>query len=970
MKKIIQALIFLALIGIIASCTTQKRKDDVSGFGKFYHNTTAKYNGYFNANVLLTESIAKLEAQHKDNYNKILPIFPYLVADNPKAVAGDLDEAIKKVSIVAAIHEVSHWRDDCYVIFGKAQYLKTDYEDAEETFRFFKEEFDPNSTKKKVKKKKSNKQRKKERAQNNKEVKKNKKKRAKERKKYNKKIRKSKKKKRKQRSKKSSSKGKKKSDSTSSVKSDDKKQSPISKKDKKKEKAKEEEKKEENPNEGGPFNHKPAYDEGLLWLAKTYIQRDKFFEADLQLNELTSKPFLLESVKAEIPAVRAHYYMEQEKYADAVPHLENAIKVTKDKNKKARYAYIVAQIYQEAGQNSEAAVAYQRALQFSTSYDMEFSSKLNLIKGDWKTGTVSAEATTKALMRMTRDIKNDEYQDQIYFVLAEIALKQNDKPEAIAYLKQSLAASQSNNVQKAESYLLLADLYFEDEDYVNAKNYFDSTLQVLPKNDEQYTRIEKTRDNITGIAENLVIIQEQDSLLNLSNMSDAEKQALAAKIQEEQLEKQRNEIINKAQNNNSGPTLRRNPGVNRGEPSTFFAYDDKKVKKGRRDFTRRWGADRSLEDDWRRSNRRDASTIADNTDGEIVTDRELTKEEIDKLLKDIPSTPDQIKRARTKVEDAMFKLGRLYREQLENNKKCVATLEELVARFPSTRHQLDAYYYLYLAYTDLGNSTKAKEYYAKIIQEHPNSTFAQVLQDPDFLKKNKKEEIKIASYYDETYNIFKQGDYEQTMQRINEAKQKFANTSYMQPKFALLSAMTTGNLKGKDEYVKALKKVVASYPKSEEEKRANEILRILGKGGIAANNVGSNNQGTATGKFKAEPNASHYFIVVIDGNSVRLTDSKNKVSDYHKKYHKLDRLRISNIYLGSNTDTPILVIRRFKNQAKAMAYYDGIQSNKADFMPAGANYQMFPITQNNYRQILKAKSLNGYEDFFSTNYGN
>ena len=99
---------FYILSGLILfSCATHKSRQDISKLGKLYHNVTAKYNGYFNANVLYEESKLKLQDQYQENYNKSLPLYKYTEADNPESVASDLDEAIKKVSIVATLHEQS-----------------------------------------------------------------------------------------------------------------------------------------------------------------------------------------------------------------------------------------------------------------------------------------------------------------------------------------------------------------------------------------------------------------------------------------------------------------------------------------------------------------------------------------------------------------------------------------------------------------------------------------------------------------------------------------------------------------------------------------------------------------------------------------------------------------------------------------------------------------------------------------------
>jgi len=139
---------------VLSSCVTQKQKGDTSALGKFYHNTTSHYNGYFNANELVKESVFLLESKHQDNYNKILPVYPYLASENPESVAENLDNAIKKVSIVGRVHEESEWLDDCYILIGKSQFIKQDFESAEETLEFFQDEFNPLKPRKRVSKKK------------------------------------------------------------------------------------------------------------------------------------------------------------------------------------------------------------------------------------------------------------------------------------------------------------------------------------------------------------------------------------------------------------------------------------------------------------------------------------------------------------------------------------------------------------------------------------------------------------------------------------------------------------------------------------------------------------------------------------------------------------------------------------------------------------------------------------------------
>ena len=73
-------------------------------------------------------------------------------------------------------------------------------------------------------------------------------------------------------------------------------------------------------------------------------------------------------------------------------------------------------------------------------------------------------------------------------------------------------------------------------------------------------------------------------------------------------------------------------------------------------------------------------------------------------------------------------------------------------------------------------------------------------------------------------------------------------------------AICTGNTKGKDAYIDKLNNVIATYPTTAEEKRAKEILRILGvKGAALPGGVDE-----VESDFEMKENALHYIIIVFD----------------------------------------------------------------------------------------------------------
>ncbi|MDX1913060.1 MAG: Rz1-like spanin outer membrane subunit, partial [Saprospiraceae bacterium] len=134
--------LLLCMVAISACVTTKKKGQETSKSKKFYHSFTNKYNYWFNADELFRLTVTKLEEQHKDNYNQILDVYPYAATD-PSSVRSDLDNIVLKAAKGISLHRPGRWTDDNYGLMGKAQFLKRDYETAEATYKFIREEQDP-----------------------------------------------------------------------------------------------------------------------------------------------------------------------------------------------------------------------------------------------------------------------------------------------------------------------------------------------------------------------------------------------------------------------------------------------------------------------------------------------------------------------------------------------------------------------------------------------------------------------------------------------------------------------------------------------------------------------------------------------------------------------------------------------------------------------------------------------------------
>jgi TolA-binding protein len=1032
LKHLYKSLALIFAVTLLAACVTQRKKDEAKGLKLFMHNLTAKYNGYFNANILVQEATDKLVEQHQDNYNQVLDIYPYLAVDNPAAVAPDLDKAIEKVAVVATYHRPSHWVDDCYLMMGKAQYLKHDFESAEETFAYLAENYNP-SLKKKMSAKDRQKRaaevrddKKKERDQKAKDTKKARetavKEKAQAKEEKTKQVEKDKKDREKElqdakeqaeKARKEAQKDKKLSleerneqkrkenaERTEQRRKEREEKERLAKQgikveksqptdvnpnpsvttttDDKKDAAKVVDNSKKNKTDKDDANlpkvtkpkvkpdkyfmkHRPCYQEGVVWYARTLVERQNYVDAEVLLDEIDKNPKTFKDIRVMSAIARAALYLKQKQYDAAIPALERGIALSKKKKEKARLAYILAQLYQIQGNSEKAYAAFDKVLNFNPVYVMEFNSRLNKALNDPQAG----DQTTATLVKMSKDFKNREYGDQIYFTLAQIALKKGDKPVAMDYLRQALASPGRGTSSKAEAFYTMAKLQYESENFVFAKNYYDSASTTLAKTDLRQKESERYANNLMEIARNIELINLQDSLLKISALTDKEKRDLALRIKKDK-EKKAAALANPSVP--GGPKASEFDLGEAAKKSKFWGYNADLVKKGKREFEKKWGTDRKLEDNWRRSNKRSSGDYTKANDTEIVS-RDMTAKEFQEIMKDVPKTPKDVETANGKIDEALFMLGTLYHDKLKNENKAVSTLDNHLSRFPQTTHELNDWYYLYLAHTELGNKAKAQGFYDKIMSKYPNTPYAILLRDKD-KPKTQDEKDTVEKYYSETYSIFKAGNYKEAQARIKESDTKYGISNALKPKFALLDAMCTGHELGRMNYIASLKEVINKYVGTPEEKRAQEIIRILEFGGPITEAPKDPTKNDDDGddpvkKFVVGEEKLHYVIIILNKNA-DLEESKIVVTDFDSKYNRTDALNVSSMFFSTESETPVLVVRKFKDKALALKYTEGVAKNASDFLKGV--YEVFAISQDNYREVIRQRNVDAYRKFYEVNY--
>jgi tetratricopeptide (TPR) repeat protein len=993
--------IFSFVLLFTMACSTQKQRGQVSKFKKSYHNTTALYNGYFNANLIMEESFLALESQVSENYNQPLPLYKYTSATNPQALYNQLDRAIEKVSVVVHLHRVSDWTDDSYLLMAKAQFLKQDYESAQETLEYFLQEFDETGQSKSAKKK----IRKAPSASNNKERKqkvKSAEKAQKEKAKATEDARKDREKQRqadakaRQKGSSSSNKSKKidpkqaqairearreqaRQDSIAAAiaaNPDLKNTIPVQETTKQKdtaEKSKSKSKEAPTTPTGQPINpdnyfmkHKPCYQEAVLWLAKTYIMRGNYDNARLNLKQLENSGKTTKEVRAEVYAVEAFSFIRQKNYSAAIQPLTKAVDLTSNRQTRARYTFILAQLQELEGAFGDALENFEKVVKIHPGFEMEFHAEMGAIRNKQLSGKVGPEAVASDLRRMLKEKKFEDFKGELNLNLAVLSFKKGDENAGMEYLNAALSEGRNNAATNAEVHYLLATNYFKNEDYVRAKTHYDGVLSTMNNTDERYPICQRRANSLTEIAANIKIITEKDSLLQVAQLSAEEKKELAMELKK----KREKDLLSNNTNTDKkgGAPLQLNLSAV-GNRNLFFAYDQKNTAKNKRDFDRVWQS-RPLEDDWRRSSRSNASfaSAEESSTGTIVRgSKGISDKEMEDLLSGVPKDEKEINAAQEAVMKAMFALGGLFNDKLENLDQSTLYLEQLVEKFPKNPHEADAFYRLYINHKSLGNTQRSEYFKNKILQDYPGSLYAEVIRDPDYFRKKREEENKLNNYYASTYDFFTKGNYEKAYDMSSQATNLFGPDNNLKAKFALLRAMCIGNIQGLDAYSLALREMIARYPDSQEQIRAREILRLLGQriGGLPDEKPSIASQANL---FTPSDNEMHYIIIALQSPNLTLNDAKVKVSNYNNKYHRLDQLKISNIVLGEKNNIPVVVLRKFDNAVSAMKYFDSAQKNRKDFLSDPSQYELFAISQTNYRQLITARSIEPYREFFVNQY--
>ena len=745
------------------------------------------------------------------------------------------------------------------------------------------------------------------------------------------------------------------------------------------------------------YKENPIRFESLLWLAKTYTQMERPAKADATLNLLTSKmedEDFPKKVYQELPLVQADLLITQKNFFDAYPHLERALEINNDRFMINRVLFILGQINQKDGDFNRATKYYAKLIKRNPPNELAFNARLNMAESyDSKTG--NSKAITKLLMKMTKEAKNKEFLDQIYYALSEVALEDNNDTLAINYLRKSVAFSKSNNYQKAMSSLKVANLFFDNTDYSLAQNYYDTAVSVMPANFPNYKNIKERAGILTDIVTNHQTIKEQDSLQNLANMAPADRNAiidaviekyrkaeeLKRKMEEEERDAREAEQMAMANGNRKNMGGRGGPG---GPPSLgggngkWYFYNPQALSKGYTEFVRKWGK-RKLTDNWFISDKRQMMINPDELGDEIVADSssadssgavKATETPYNRAyyLKGLPKTKEDFKNSDSLILEAYNKLGYLYKESLRDTSAAITIYNEFINRFPNNKYELESWFALYQLYTEQGDVSDAAKFKSLILGKYPESDYAKVIVDPDYFAKQAEKKGQEAKLYERAYKAYEKEQYFRVLSYANRAIDEYPDNEILKPRFLFLRAMALGKVTTADSMYTEMKSLVTKYPKSDITPMANDVMSMLrGEYGFDGGNEAGPEKKKKEYKYKADNRIPFFVILSVNSNKVKVNPLKVRVSDFNKKYFRLRKFRIKSLILDNQRT--LITIGNFNNKKDAANYFKALKGD--EYVLSGVSkkdYKLFPISTKNYPIMYRDKDVKGYLEFMKENY--
>lgn len=762
--------------------------------------------------------------------------------------------------------------------------------------------------------------------------------------------------------------------------------------------------------------------QAVIWLLRTYVRTEDYGFAQDVISFLKKQNMSKHNLR-DASLAAAYYEYRLKNYKRMREYLNVAVPLMKKGDAKARLLYALGQLNQRFKDDPVAYEQYKAVLKNNPAYELGFYAKLNLAQVTALDNPEQIKKTQKIFTKLLKDPKNEEYKDKILYEMGMFELKQNHVPLAVENLKKSLKAKGTNPNQKSYSYLRLGEIHYERlKKYVVAKAYYDSCVATLDTADENYKSIVRRQKILTEFVEQYQIIEKEDSLQKLAKMDTTQifaiidkmilaKQEQAKKAEKEAKKAERLAMLNGDAGGGGNSALdamgsnQPAAGASIATGGTWYFYDLMRVQSGKSEFIRKWG-NRKLGDNWRRSQKESGGEEEETTPGDTASAKagetaKSTGNEADKpeaegdkgqksgkgkkednlktlrepYLAEIPFSPDQLKASHEKLKPALFKIGKIYDQKLEERENAVQSFERLYKDYGDYEKTPEGVYNLCIIFRKNNDTPNYEKWKAVLLKDYPNTVFAKLIVNPNYLIENKARNQQISGLYKRCYEQYKGNLFIEAAQGIASIRNQFPQSDY-EEKLELLSLLITGKTLDIRTYKSSIEAYIAKFPKSTLKPFAETLLKncesfMAGKAGsILPPSTDSTLSGgkTTAPEFSLNLDQPQLFMAIIPINSISEEELKTKFSDFNQKFYGTETFSVTTLLLGDNKHI-ILKVQMLPSKIQALNYMNKQKSESAALKgKPNVKPKYFVITQENFIKFYQSKDIKAYENFFEKNY--
>lgn len=672
-----------------------------------------------------------------------------------------------------------------------------------------------------------------------------------------------------------------------------------------------------------------------IWRAKTNLRLENEEVAIQNLKKLIEFEKLSKNDIVEASSTLAQAYITTKSLDSAITQLQVASQLTKNNEQRGRLHFIEGQLYSILGKKDSANLAFDKVIALNRRSPRAYmiNAHLEKIKNfDPKNG--DKIALQDLLEELETNRENRPFLDRIYHQIAQYQLLNQSDSIAISYLNKSLRTNSEDDYLTARNYQILGDLKFDYSEYSLAGSYYDSTLLKLKENSKPYRAIKRKRDNLEDVIYYESIAKDNDSILSVVAMSDTEKETYFQSY----IDTLKSEALKKAaQSSENSFATSQNSVTKKGK--SFYFYNPTTVAFGKNEFIRIWG-DRALETNWRWSSK---SAQSDLNEADEIAKAEASEQQkrfsVDYYLAQLPTQQKALDSISKERNFAYYQLGLIYKDKFKEYKLAQDKLEQLLKQNPEERLVLPAKYNLYKLYALLDLKRLQALIKRDIIENHPDSRYAEVLLNPESALANN--ENSPETLYNNLYTQFEMGEYQQVIEGCDLQIIRLDGDQIL-PKLELLKVTAKARLFGFEAYKEGLNFVALNYPSSIEGKKAARMYETVIPQLESAEFVQDSTQTNFKTIFKFEASETDEIKEFEETLNTAIEDV-----DYFKLSVSKDRY---------NTNTIFVVVHGLKSVQGAFGFVE-ILKDKSDLE---ISRPFFGISSKNYQTVQIHKNLESY----------